>query len=104
MDNLINNAVKYQKPEAIDPCVEVNVNSDGFRAVIEITDNGIGIIEEHLNNIFSMFFRSATHVNGFGIGLHIVKEALNRVGGEISVHSKYNVGTTFRIILPNKAK
>ena len=104
LDNLISNAVKYQRPDADDPFVEVNVKSDEFRAVVEIADNGIGIIEEHLNNIFSMFFRSVKHLNGHGIGLYIVKEALNRIGGEISVHSKPNEGTTFRIIIPNKLK
>ena len=48
-----------------------------------------------------MFFRSTSHVNGLGIGLYIVKEALSRLGGEISVISTYGVGTIFRIVIPN---
>ena len=103
LDNLINNAVKYQKPSCDDPWVKINVQVDEHKAVIEIEDNGIGILEEHLNNIFKMFFRSVTHVNGNGIGLYIVKEALGRIGGDISVHSTHGEGTVFRITIPNLA-
>ncbi len=101
IDNLISNAVKYQKPTSENPTVDISVNVDEHKAIIEIQDNGIGIVEEHLNNIFKMFFRSNSHVNGLGIGLYIVKEALSRLNGDISVVSTYGVGTLFRIIVPN---
>jgi signal transduction histidine kinase len=104
MDNLLSNAVKYSKPSTEAPKVEVNIKVDEYKAQIEIADNGIGIVEEHLNNIFKMFFRSTTHVNGLGIGLYIVKEALSRIGGDISVASAYSVGTTFHIMIPNFKK
>jgi signal transduction histidine kinase len=104
IDNLISNAVKYQKPSADKPEVKVFVKTDAYKALIEIEDNGIGIVEEHLNNIFKMFFRSSTHAYGAGIGLYIVKEALSRIGGDISVSSTYNVGTIFRILIPNLAR
>jgi len=103
IDNLISNAVKYQKPESLNPSVKVQVDVDERRAVIEIEDNGIGIVEKHLNNIFNMFFRSSNNANGLGIGLYIVKEALSRIGGEISVRSSYGVGTSFRLVIPNKS-
>lgn len=104
IDNLISNAVKYQKATSSNPQVNVSVKATDAMAQIEIEDNGIGIVEEHLNNIFKMFFRSTTHVNGLGIGLYIVKEALSRIGGEISVSSTYGEGTTFKITIPNLAK
>lgn len=104
MDNLLSNAVKYSKPSAEAPKVEVSVKVDEYKVQIEIADNGIGIVEEHLNNIFKMFFRSTTHVNGLGIGLYIVKEALSRIGGDISVASAYGQGTTFHIMIPNFKK
>jgi two-component system sensor histidine kinase/response regulator len=104
IDNLISNAVKYQKPTSASPVVKVYVTADAYKAQIEIEDNGIGILEHHLNNIFKMFFRSSSHVNGAGIGLYIVKEALTRIGGDISVSSTYGVGTIFRIIIPNFAR
>jgi len=103
LDNLISNAVKYQKQTEINPVVKIKVNADEEKAFIEIEDNGIGILEQHLNNIFKMFFRSSNNVTGLGIGLHIVKEALARLGGEISVRSTFGVGTIFRIAIPNRA-
>ena len=104
MDNLISNAVKYQKATTDDPRVNVSVKVDEYKAQVEIEDNGIGIVEEHLNNIFKMFFRSSSQVNGLGIGLYIVKEALARIGGDISVSSTQGVGTIFRIMIPNLTK
>ncbi len=101
IDNLISNAVKYQKPSSENPTVCIKVNVDKQQAILQVEDNGIGIVEDHLNNIFKMFFRSSNSVNGLGIGLYIVKEALQRMGGEISVRSTYGVGTTFFITLPN---
>ena len=104
MDNLISNAVKYSNPLSESPKVNVFIKVDEYKAQIEIEDNGIGIVEDHLNNIFNMFFRSTTHVNGLGIGLYIVKEALSRIGGDISVASTYGTGTIFHIMIPNVAK
>lgn len=101
IDNLISNAVKYQKPSEPKPKVEVTVKSDDTKAIIKIEDNGVGILDNHLNNIFKMFFRSNNTVNGLGIGLYIVKEALTRIGGEISVHSKHGEGTAFYLEIPN---
>lgn len=102
IDNLISNAVKYQKPQEEKPTIQVTIKADEERALISIEDNGIGILEQHLNNIFKMFFRSTNAVNGLGIGLYIVKEALNRLGGEISVESQYGHGTSFHLDIPNR--
>ncbi len=102
VDNLISNAVKYQKPTEPNPKISVQVKVDEDKSVIDIEDNGIGILEQHLNNIFKMFFRSSNNVTGLGIGLYIVKEALTRIGGEIFVHSAYGIGTSFSLNIPNK--
>ena len=101
MDNLISNAVKYQKPDEKNPRVEITVITTAEKVSIKIEDNGIGIIDQHLNNIFTMFFRSNNTVNGAGIGLYIVKEALTRIGGDISVHSTFGGGTAFYLDIPN---
>src|SRR4051794_12613516 len=102
LDNLISNAVKYQRPDEDKPTIKVEINVDESYANILIEDNGVGIVEEHLNNIFKMFFRSNATVRGLGIGLYIVKEALTRIGGDISVKSTYGVGTSFLLKIPNK--
>ena len=101
LNNLISNAVKYQKPTEPNPSVRITVDANQQRAEIKIEDNGIGILEQHLNNIFKMFFRSSNNVTGLGIGLYIVKEALTRIGGEIFVDSIYGEGTTFTLVVPN---
>lgn len=101
INNLVSNAVKYQKSTETNPMVKLNVEVDENKAIIQIEDNGIGIIDQHLNNIFKMFFRSTNNVTGLGIGLYIVKEALNRIGGEITVNSVFGVGTTFQLEIPN---
>jgi signal transduction histidine kinase len=103
LNNLISNAVKYQKPENEHQIVRLKVNANSHKAVIHIEDNGIGILSEHLNNIFKMFFRSRTNnMPGTGIGLYIVKEALDRIGGDITVSSVYEKGTTFIITIPDQ--
>ncbi len=102
LNNLISNAVKYQKPNEEFPTVKIRVTVSKDEAVIDIGDNGVGIINDHLNNIFDMFFRSNNNVTGLGIGLHIVKEALTRIGGNISVTSEKGKGTNFKMTIPNK--
>ncbi|RFM25840.1 hybrid sensor histidine kinase/response regulator [Deminuibacter soli] len=105
MNNLISNAVKYQKTTEVQPRVKVSVHTTAEMAKVSIEDNGIGILDQHLNSIFKMFFRSSsnTSISGVGIGLFIVKEALQHIGGDISVHSVFGVGTTFTLTLPNKS-
>ncbi|ASZ10923.1 hybrid sensor histidine kinase/response regulator [Chitinophaga pendula] len=103
LNNLISNAVKYQKPDEAHPRVNLLVKVEPHKASIIIADNGIGILSEHLNNIFKMFFRSKNNNKpGSGIGLYIVKEALNKIGGTINVESKYGEGTQFEITIPNR--
>ncbi|QJB33901.1 hybrid sensor histidine kinase/response regulator [Chitinophaga oryzae] len=103
LNNLISNAVKYQKPEEPEPMVNLSVKVEPHKATICIRDNGIGILSEHLNNIFKMFFRSKNNNKpGSGIGLYIVKEALSKIGGTINVESKYGEGTQFEITIPNR--
>jgi signal transduction histidine kinase len=101
LDNLLSNAVKYQKPDELHPLIRLNIEANENEATILIEDNGVGIIEDNLNNIFKMFFRSNFAVTGLGIGLYIVKEALTRIGGEIFVKSTFGVGTSFTLRLPN---
>jgi signal transduction histidine kinase len=100
LNNLISNAVKYQKPHEAHPIVRLVIDADDNEANILIEDNGVGIVTEHLKNVFTMFFRSNHTVNGLGIGLYIVKEALNRLGGEISVQSEVGEGTCFKVRIP----
>ncbi|HEX7013861.1 MAG TPA: HAMP domain-containing sensor histidine kinase, partial [Cyclobacteriaceae bacterium] len=101
--NLVSNAIKYRhtKGNRI-PEVAVKVHVDNLRADITFVDNGIGISEENLTRVFEMFFRATEQSDGSGIGLYIVKNAVEKLGGEISVASKQGEGTRFHIVLPNR--
>ncbi len=99
--NLISNAIKYidtEKPTSkISICVEQK--ADILEIVME--DNGIGIPAERLPKIFDMFYRATESSDGSGIGLYIVKNAVNKIGGKIDIDSKEGIGTKFSILLPN---
>jgi PAS domain S-box-containing protein len=101
--NLISNAVKYRQMDGSrQPEISIKIHVDNLRADISFADNGIGITEENLNRIFEMFFRATEQSDGSGIGLYIVKNAVDKLGGQISVASKSGLGTRFNIILPNR--
>ncbi|MBU3745170.1 MAG: HAMP domain-containing histidine kinase, partial [Sediminibacterium sp.] len=103
VNNLVSNAVKYQRADETNPSIQLIAVVNEQEANIEIIDNGVGIIEEHLTKIFDIFFRSSDFKNGLGIGLYIVKEALNRLKGKIHVQSVYGKGSHFVLTIPNQA-
>lgn len=100
LGNLISNAIKYQKVDGTDKKVNIDVEVNRETAQISISDNGMGILNEHLEKIFTQFFKSKVH-HGSGLGLFIVKEALNKIDGRIAVSSDLDHGTTFKITIPN---
>lgn len=104
LSNLVSNAIKYQNIQTEKHKVTVTVKSDVTAVTISVTDNGVGILDEHLENIFKMFFRTpnTNKKQGSGIGLYIVKEALERIGGRIKVTSALMEGSTFEISVTNK--
>jgi PAS domain S-box-containing protein len=100
--NLISNAIKYRQLYNKNPEVTIKVHVDHLRADISFADNGIGIEERNLAKIFEMFYRATEQSDGSGIGLYIVKNAVEKLGGQISVASKPEQGTRFNILLPNR--
>lgn len=100
--NLISNAIKYRKLDQITSEIGIKINVDHLRAEITFADNGIGIDEDNLAKVFEMFYRATEQSDGSGIGLYIVKNAVDKLGGEISVASRKGQGTRFSIILPNR--
>lgn len=104
LNNLISNAFKYQREKSEEkPRIEVRVTADDEEAVITVKDNGAGIAEDKLRQIFNMFFRASRKNSGSGIGLYIVKESVERLKGSIDVDSKEGQGTTFVVTLPTLA-
>jgi len=101
--NLISNSIKYRNLDhRIQSEINIKIRIDHLRADISFTDNGIGIDPDSLDRIFEMFFRASEQSDGSGIGLYIVKNAVDKLGGQISVQSKVGIGTRFHIILPNR--
>jgi signal transduction histidine kinase len=102
LNNLLSNALKYQRASELNKRVDLNILVDGEYMEIVISDNGIGIEEQYLKNIFNLFFRATTEVGGSGFGLYNVKEIVTTLGGTIEVASQINQGSTFNVKLPSK--
>jgi two-component system sensor histidine kinase/response regulator len=101
MDNLITNAIKYNKPGGkVDVCGSL---ADG-EVVVAVSDTGVGIPDEYRPLLFSEFFRvkggNGKQTSGTGLGLYIVKKIVSEMGGTVGVESEVNVGSTFRVRLP----
>ncbi len=102
LGNLVNNAMRYHRLDQPHPFVAVRFEKQKEQIAFEVEDNGEGIAATHQQKIFDMFYRASSRADGTGLGLYIVKEALTRVGGSITVQSSLGEGTTFRVILPQK--
>ncbi len=101
LSNLISNAVKYQDTNKENRKVVIGVNQGINEIEIYIDDNGIGIAEQYHPKIFTMFFRATERSKGSGLGLFIVKETIQKLGGSIRFQSVYGIGSRFTFALPN---
>ncbi|WP_425075293.1 PAS domain-containing protein [Psychroserpens sp. S379A] len=102
--NVIHNAVIYSKSptKTKKPCITIAVKTLNNKAIIEISDTGIGIHKDNLQKIFDLYFKANNLDNtGNGLGLYVVKNIVEDLNGEIHVESRLKKGTTFKIILPN---
>ena len=105
--NILNNAVKYTKHGSIMLRVRQEKTSESrIRLTVDVQDTGIGIKEENLSQLFSIYNRveegdvDKRSIEGTGLGLSICKEILNMLDGNISVKSKYKEGSTFSFYIP----
>ena len=101
--NLMDNAVKYKRPD-VDLQLMVKTWNEPGKVMISVQDNGIGIKKENLKKIFDKFYRVHTgnlhDVKGFGLGLAYVRKIIQDHKGTIRAESELNVGTKFIIALP----
>lgn len=100
-NNLISNAIKYQKPDIEDSFINIEAEINASELKVEIEDNGVGIEEKYLDHIFDMFYRASPEAKGSGLGLYIVQETLEKLQGTIEVESTYGEGTKFTVTIPN---
>jgi signal transduction histidine kinase len=97
--NLASNAARHTEAGTIRARA---TRDDAGRVTIELDDTGAGIRPEELDRLFDRFYRGPTEEkrSGFGLGLPIVKESVEALGGRILIESAVGVGTTARIVLP----
>ncbi|MFV0607031.1 MAG: ATP-binding protein [Niabella sp.] len=100
LSNLISNAVKYQKPDNDNKKINIYIQTDDKQAVIAVQDNGLGIPEGHKDKIFNQFFRG-NFEKGSGLGLFILKEALEKLNGTVALETAVDKGSTFTVTIPN---
>ena len=105
MINLISNAIKYSDKEKDEKKVIVSLSTEGDEVTVAVKDNGVGIPETELDNIFNKFYRidsSLTYeVEGTGLGLAICREIIQEHGKEITVESTPGEGSVFKFKLDN---
>jgi signal transduction histidine kinase len=97
--NLLSNAIKYR---ALDRPSHVQVHAEPSQAgvVLRVQDNGLGMSSAQQRQLFGLFQRLHTHVEGTGVGLYITKRLVENAGGTIAVQSQPDMGTTFTLTFP----
>lgn len=97
--NLISNALKYARP-GVPPVVAVTIQTEDGRTVLSVKDNGQGMdLEKYSDRLFRLNRTFHNHKDSKGIGLYMIKNQIEFLGGSISATSKVNTGTEFRVVL-----
>jgi signal transduction histidine kinase len=102
LTNLLSNAVKYGSGRPI----EVRVEAEPDKAIVLVSDHGIGVAKQDCERIFRQFERAVSerHFGGFGMGLFITERLVAAHGGQISVESVPGEGSTFSVELPYESR
>lgn len=96
--NLLNNAMKYTSKD-VKPIIKISSEKIDDFVVISVQDNGVGISEQAMENIFSKFKRIKSDVEGSGVGLYLVHTIINTSGGKIEINSKEGEGSVFKMYI-----
>jgi len=98
--NLISNSIKFHKPGVV-PVIEISSKKPGEKIVLTFRDNGLGFDHsKKKDQVFGLYKRFHTHVEGKGVGLYMCKVQVEALGGKINLKSKINDGTTVTIEFP----
>ncbi|MEN2280952.1 hybrid sensor histidine kinase/response regulator [Algoriphagus sp. SE2] len=104
LNNLFSNSVQFQKPEPGPRNISLTVDVLEDSVVISVEDNGIGIDPKHHPDVFNLFTRATQKNVGVGLGLYMVKEAVEQMGGSINLESALDEGTKITVTLPDMKK
>ena len=102
LHNLLSNSFKYQRKDCENKFVNLSVSVIDGRAIIRVSDSGIGISTEYISDIFKLFFRASDQASGMGFGLYNVQSALLKLQGTVDVKSEIGLGTTFIVTIASK--
>ncbi len=100
LNNLLNNGIKYSDRDKKDSFVHVKMTLKENSWLLSVKDNGLGIAENQKGKVFDMFYRATEESDGSGLGLFIVKEAVDRLEGNISLESTLKEGSFFELEFP----
>lgn len=99
--NLISNSIKYRSAEH-DLRIEISAVSDEHDTFLRVKDNGLGMnLKEMRKDLFKMYKRFHTHIDGKGLGLYLIKIQADAIKAEVNVESELNKGTSFEIKIPH---
>ena len=105
LHNLVGNALKYTPDGGK---VTIGVEVDGKQVSVSVADTGIGISADDAERIFERFYRAkdprVAKITGTGLGLTLAREVIRMHGGDITVESQIDQGSTFTMTLPVKAE
>ncbi len=100
LHNLLGNGIKYADRKKHESYLTISCQMLNDHWELIVSDNGIGIDNEHLHRIFDMYYRASEVSKGSGLGLFIVNESVNKLNGKIHISSQKDVGSTISITFP----
>jgi signal transduction histidine kinase len=97
LDNLIENAIQFS---VSNPAIKIDVAQKGSIVQIQVADNGEGIPDEFHNRLYEMYFRASERSKGNGLGLYLVKKAVQRLKGDVHFEHNKPIGSVFTVTIP----
>lgn len=103
LQNLIENGLKYSDPRKEKQTLDISLKGKNGQMILKVRDNGLGIPANAKERVFDMFYKINPKSMGSGLGLHILKTAVQKLGGTIELESEIGKGSTFIVKLPNES-
>lgn len=100
-DQVIENGILYNDELKSEPFLDIELLVEKDKLILEIVDNGIGVPEDQITNIFNMYFWLSDKSRGFGIGLTLVKKFVESMTGKLYFNSALGIGSHMQIQIPN---
>jgi len=102
IENILDNAFKFSKEFTENATIQIELTEGDSSVKIDVKDNGPGIAQYNLANVFDLFFKATYNNNGSGLGLFLVKSVMDRLQGVVEIYSEINKGTTVILELPKE--